>query len=455
MAKTEKNSSLWKNPLAIILTVILLILVVSWAIPTGAYERELNEAGQMIVVPGSYQPEEKMYIPIWKLPSYLVDGINSVSSMLVMMLLGGGAMQVIIDTGAIQWFVQWLLKKTGNRSEIVIVSLTTMMGLLSLSASITGYIALTPVFVQVAIAMGYDAMLGAAMLIVGTGVGFSCGALRTATTAIAQTIAELPIFSGLGYRMVVFVVLMMGSLVVLIRYAHSVRDTTANCEQVTVTEADCNINVLRRILVLLSFIGSMAVMAVGCIKYSWGMNQLSALFVVEALLGAVSSGTGIDISCKRFLKGFKEAAPVCLITGIAAASGIVLQDAGVLDTIVYWVEMVINNTSGLLVAPMMFIVNFLVNVFIGSGSGQAMVVMPVMVPISDMLGVNRQIAVLAFNLGDGLCNYLMPTASVLVGPLALAKLSYTEWIKKMKWVIVVWVVLALILMIIAQLISYS
>ena len=155
------------------------------------------------------------------------------------------------------------------------------------------------------------------------------------------------------------------------------------------------------------------------------------------------------------MKGFKEASPVCLITGVAASAGIILQDAGVLDTIVYGVELMMRNTHGFFAAPAMFLANFFVNIFIGSGSGQAMVVMPIMTPVSDMLGVSRQTAVLAFNLGDGLCNYLMPTASVLVGPLALAKLSYTEWIRKMRGLILVWIMLALILMIVAQMISYS
>lgn len=431
--------------MVIIILVLLIILAVSWIIPSGMYDRVENSSGQTVVVPGSYHAVAKEHVSILELPGYMIKGMLSVASMLVMIVMGGGAMKMIIECGAVTWAIDHMHVRI-RKIEWVIVIMTFTMGLLSLSASITGYITLTPIFVELAVALGYTPMLGAAMLIVGTAVGFASGAMRPATTGVAQMVAELPMFSGVGYRLVVFLVLMIVSDIVLIRYARKVYDP----EKVDLTRLKVkhphDKDKPRYILVLAVFLASIGLMMYGSLKWNWSMNEFSELYFITAVVLALCAGFPIVKACDLFISGMKDTVGLCLITGFASAAGIILQDAMVLDTVVHAGEIVLSSVSNVLLAPVIFIVNFCINLFIGPGTAQALVVMPIMTPLADLAGLSRQVAVLGFNLGDGLCNYLLPTAVSLVGPLTLAGLTYVDWLRDMKKLLIGWFITVLVLM---------
>lgn len=448
MLKKKRIAACFSDPFFVLFFVTVFAVLLSWIIPSGAYEYTKNSAGQTVVVPGTYSTQAKEYVSLLKLPAYLIGGFKTVGTMLVMMATGGGAIKLLLDTGAIQWVVDAVRART-RRIEVVIVLMTFAMGLLSLSSSITGYIVMTPLFVEIAVALGYTPMLGVAMFITGTAVGFSCGALRPATTAVAQTIAELPLFSGLGFRLVVFVVLMIGSDLVLIRYAKKNRCKTAAAPASISRQEISGGKRLTNCLVLFAFLLSLCIMTVGSVRHGWGMSEFSQVFLVQSAVYAVFSRFSWGKSCKLFLDGVRDTVPVCLLTGFASAVGLILQDAHVLDTVIHGAELIIGYVGNAVLSPAIFVINYIINLFIGAGTPQALVVMPIMVPIADIAELNRQVAVLGYNLGDGLCNYLLPTASSLVGPLALAKLTYMDWMREMRPLLIVWFLLSLVLMVIA------
>lgn len=431
--------------------VLLIILFVSWLIPCGVYQRTENANGQTIVVPGSFEYTSKSYVSILDLPGYMIEGMLSVAPMLVMIIMGGGAMKILIESGSIHWAIDNLHTRI-RRIELVIIIMTFIMGVLSLSASITGYVTLTPIFVELSVALGCDAMLGVAIFIVGTAVGFACGAMRPATTGIAQMIAELPTFSGVGYRLIVFVVLMIGSDLVLIRYARRVYDESKVDLSKIKRSKPAGKERTRYILVLAVFIAAIALMMYGSLNWNWSMNEFAELYLIQALVTAVVAGFPALKTIDLFISGVNDTIPLCLITGFASSASIILQNAGVLDTVVHYGEVVVTSASDTLLAPIMFIVNFCINLFIGPGTAQALMVMPIMTPIADLAHLNRQVAVLGFNLGDGLCNYILPTAISLIGPLTLGGLTYVDWMKKMKSLILVWFVLVLVIMAAAPLV---
>ena len=179
------------------------------------------------------------------------------------------------------------------------------------------------------------------------------------------------------------------------------------------------------------------------------------VFLCEGIIAGLFYGYNANKICELFTEGAKKMIGVCLIVGVSRTVGVVLTEAQVMDTIVYGMGNLLMSVPSFLAPPAMFIANIIVNIFIGSGTGQATAVMPIFTPIADMIGMTRQTAVLAFNFGDGFCNYILPTASALMGNLAVANVPYTTWMKYMWKVFTIWVITGSVMLIIAQIIQYG
>lgn len=192
----------------------------------------------------------------------------------------------------------------------------------------------------------------------------------------------------------------------------------------------------------------------GIFRYEWSFNQMSANFVLAGLLAGFVSDLGMNGTFDAFIEGMKDILFGAMIVGFAKGIVVILEQGKIIDSIIHGMTTLLNDVPSSIVIIVMFIFQFFLNFFIPSGSGQALTTMPLMVPISDLLDINRQLTVLAFQYGDSISNVMFPTSAILMGALAVAKISYVQWLKFAWKLILLWVIICAIAMSIALLVGY-
>ncbi len=281
---------------------------------------------------------------------------------------------------------------------------------------------------------------------------------------MAQEIAELPIYSGIGYRVVCFVVFLVVTNVYLVRYAMKIRKDpekspmyeldAQNGQKKLDIDSFGNLT-LRKTLIVAALVVAMAAMVYGCVKLDWDMEEMAAVFIGLAVVVGVIDGRTPSQMSTIFIDGCKKMITAALIIGLATAIANVMSAGKIVDTVVYGLAQVLNKTPQFLMAPAMYIANTLINFVLVSGSGQAAAVMPIMVPLSDLLGVTRQTSVLAYNFGDGFCNYILPHSTALMGIISAVNIPYDRWMKFMWKLFLIWGVFACLMTFIAQMANYG
>ena len=447
----------------IILSIVLVMSLLTWIIPAGEFARTENEQGIEVVIPDQFSYIEKTPVNPLSIPNYVVSGFASSASLIFMVILSGGAFNVLVNTGALQVLIAKVVKKFGSKEAVFIPILLLLFALIATTQSVTVFIGFTPVIIMMARAMGFDSITGAALPLLGGAIGFSTGTLNTSTTIVAQKIAELPLYSGIGYRFVCLFVYWIVTSIVLVAYARKVRaNPTASPmydldQQTEADEAafgDDNLTT-RKLLALLTLLGALIVLVWGCVTRGWDLPEISVVFIWLGILSGACAGFGPSTIAKHFAEGCKKLTVSALLLGLARATSGVLSAANILDTIVYACTIVLNMVPGFLRGIVMFWVNFIINILITSGSGQAAVVMPIFSPVADMVGITRQTAVLAFNFGDGFCNYILPMSTALMGNLSVANIPYDRWMRFMWKVCLIWIATGSVLVFIAQMMHFG
>ena len=447
----------------IILSIVLVMSLLTWVIPAGEFARTENEQGIEVVIPDQFSYIEKTPVNPLSIPNYVVSGFASSASLIFMVILSGGAFNVLVNTGALQVLIAKVVKKFGSKEAVFIPILLLLFALIATTQSVTVFIGFTPVIIMMARAMGFDSITGAALPLLGGAIGFSTGTLNTSTTIVAQKIAELPLYSGIGYRFVCLFVYWIVTSIVLVAYARKVRaNPTASPmydldQQTKADEAafgDDNLTT-RKLLALLTLLGALIVLVWGCVTRGWDLPEISVVFIWLGILSGACAGFGPSTIAKHFAEGCKKLTVSALLLGLARATSGVLSAANILDTIVYACTIVLNMVPGFLRGIVMFWVNFIINILITSGSGQAAVVMPIFSPVADMVGITRQTAVLAFNFGDGFCNYILPMSTALMGNLSVANIPYDRWMRFMWKVCLIWIATGSVLVFIAQMMHFG
>ena len=318
-----------------------------------------------------------------------------------------------------------------------------------------------PIGITLALFLGLDKVTGTAMIALGAAVGFTAGILNPFNVGVAQDIAELPLFSGMAYRFVILIVLLVATSAYIIVYAKKVAANPEKSviygieedEEYTFDEASDNITG-RQIGVLVIMALGFGLLIYGLSKKGWYFEEMSGLFIFMGVICGFVSGYGPSKIAKEFGEGAKGIIVGCLIIGIARTVEVILSDANILDTIVYGIVNLVNFLPGSIKAVGMFICQSLINCVIVSGTGQAAVTMPLMIPVSDLVGVSRRTAVLAFQLGDGFSNSVLPMSSSLMGYLAVSKIPYSKWLKFMMPLFLIWTALGCVFMLGALVIGY-
>lgn len=465
--KRSKTFSKFSFPhtYVIIMSLVILATVLTYVIPAGQFDRIKDESvGKTIVVADKFQYIDKTPVSFIDIPAKIVQSFNKSSSIIFIILIVGGAFQVIISTGVFQVFTSRLVKKFSGKESIIIPAFTTIFALACTVMGVNTFIGFAPIAIILARSMGFDALVGLSMVMLGGAIGFSTGALNPFTTGVSQTIAELPMFSGIGYRFFSLVVFLIITNIYIIRYAKKIRNNPESSivyelekeENSESNNEDINsIIELKHYLVLIVVVACFALIMYGGAKLDWGTNDNSAMFLWMAILGGLAGGMGPSKISKEFVAGARKLVFGAMIIGIARSISIILSDGNILDTVVRFLSSALMILPGFLRPIGMFISQLIINCFIVSGSGQAAVTMPIMIPVADIVGVTRQTAILAFNFGDGFSNYVLPTSSALMGMLAISNISYDRWIKYMSKLFGIWVITGSVILLGAFIIGYG
>lgn len=462
---SKKKSFKLPHTYVIIFMLILAAALLTWIIPAGHYERVLNEVtGKKVILPDKFSVIPRQPVGIFQIPGLIMKSLSKSSLIIFVILIVGGAFEVIIDTEVFQAIISKLSNKSSKSDKIFIPIITTIFAFACTTLGVNTFIGFAPIAVMLARAMGYDALVGLSLVALGGAVGFSTGTLNPFTTGVAQGIAGLPMFSGIGYRFFAFAIFLVVTNLYIINYARKIKKNPElsyvydlELKEKKMNEGFEKFSKIepRHYLVLAVVIGCFGVLIYGSINLKWKLEQNAAMFIWMAILGGFAGGFSPSKIATIFTKGAKKLVGAALIIGLARTVAVILDAGSILDTVVFYLSSVLAIVPAFLQGTAMFITNIVINLFITSGSGQAGVVMPVLIPVADIVGMTRQTAVLAFNFGDGFCNYILPTSSALMGFLGAANIPYEKWVKYIWKLFLIWIATGACILIGAYLIKFG
>lgn len=460
-----KKKFVFPNTYVIIIIMMIVAVLLTWIIPSGEFERVKDEVSkQSIIIPGTFKYIENNPISFLQIPVYIMKGLAKASDIVFLVIIVGGAFNIIIETGMFQSFAGRLTKVFSNKEVLIIPAFSTIFALACTTMGVNTFIGFAPIAVIIARSIGYDAIVGVSMVALGGAIGFSTGTFNPFTTGVAQSIAGLPIFSGVGYRFICLVVFLIVTNIYIIWYAKKVKanpeasvvyEMEQENKKVEVSEKQHDKIEGRHYLVLLIVIACFVLLVYGSQNWKWKLQENAAMFLWMGVLSGFAYGFGPSRIAEEFTKGAKKLVYGALMIGMANGISLILADGKILDTTVQYLGGLLVVLPSHAQVAGMFLMQLLINGLITSGSGQAAATMPIMLPVADIIGMTKQTAVLAFNFGDGLSNYILPTSSALMGFIAMVGISYSNWMKFMWRLFLIWTVVGAVLVIVANSINYG
>jgi uncharacterized ion transporter superfamily protein YfcC len=407
----------------VLLTGILLcVVVMTYLIPAGEYDRVMDAAsGRMVVLPDSFHYIEGIRPGIFDIFLALQRGYVSAADIMFLIVFAYGYVYMLTENGTLNRAIRVLTRKLGSRTYLLIPVCMFLFGTLGATLGIFEEVyGLISVFMGITVALGYDAVVGGAVVYVGVATGFAAAITNPFSVGIAQSIAELPISSGLWYRVVIFLVFQSASVWYVMRYAKRVKaDPTRSIiygEQAAVPPApaeDGGEMTLRQKICLLLFFVTIGVLLYGTSAWGWYVDEIAAWFLMMMVVTGIAGGYSATEICKSFIESTRSIVPSLLVIGFTRGILLTMQDAMISDTIVYGLSKLLGSGNKALAAVGMLFLQNVINFFITGSSSQATITMPIMVPVADIVGVGRETAVLAYCFGDGFSDMFWPTACAL------------------------------------------
>lgn len=426
----------------IVSVLILLAAVATWVLPGGEYERrEENVAGHTreVLVQDSftYQDARPQLFSVFTAP---LEGFKKLGSIIVFIFIVGGTFFILNESGAIAAGMHKLVQVLSGREFLVIPIVMLFFSFFGAAFGMCEEaIPFVLIFVPLALALGYDSIVGVSLSFLAAGVGFAGAFLNPFTVQIAQGLAGVQPVSGWEYRLVVWLLVTGFTIAWVMLYAARIKkdptrspmyelDRERRDEIAETLESQAELSV-RHGLCLLVLAGTVGMMVYGVIALDWYIIELGGLFLAMGLVTGVIAGMDPNTMAKNFIEGVKEMAGAALIVGFAGGILYVLEQGRVMDTILHAMGAVASELPPLLAAYAMYVLQMVLNFFIPSGSTKAALTMPLMAPLADLAGITRQTAVLAYQFGDGFTNMIIPTSGVTVGTLAMAKIPFQKWFR--------------------------
>lgn len=450
------------NPFVLMFIVIVIVTVLTYILPAGQYER-IEKDGRSVVDPTSFEFVESTPVGLLEMFSSIHAGMIEGASIILFVFLFGGALGIMQATGALDSFIKFVAVRFGRKERLLIPLMVLIFASLgTLIGSAEDSLVYIAIIVPMTIALGFDALTGFAIVILGTlATGFISGITNPFNVGVAQSIAELPMYSGMGLRIALLAVFYVVTVLYIYFHAMKVKRDPEQGEygkfrREEHAHLDKNFRMSKRhsaalIILLVNFI----LLVYGVIKLGWYISEIGGLFLLSGIIMGLIGGLTPSKMANGFISGAGDMVSGALIIGIAQTILVIITSGGMLDTILYYAAGLVEQLPPAINAIGMFIVQLFLNFIVPSGSGQAALTMPIMAPLADLMGVTRQTAVLAFQLGDGISNMIFPTSGVLLAGLAVAGISFTKWVKWVFPYLLIQVAVAIIFLIIAQSIQYG
>ncbi len=448
----------------ILFCMIALASLLSYVIPSGEFERVENESGAEIVQPGTFSFTSADPVSLFDFMLAIPTGLIETAEIIFGILMIGGMFAVVEKAGLISLGVSKLGNIFSNRKLLIIPTLMIPFALFTtFTAQVELSLIYLPTILPLIIRLGFDKITAAAIVLIATIAGFTVGLTTPANLGVAQEIAELPFYSGIGYRSIILTIVLAIGIYYVWRYAKKIQaDPT---KSIVYDEEDDVIDhseeteqpkaTTRQLIASIALGISIIILIYGLLKYGWYFQELAGLYVlIGAVIGLIAGLRPTEIA-ESFLDGFKQILLGAMIVGVARGVAVVLNDGNIMDTIIHAASITIESVPSSITAVIMMVIQGLLNFLIPSGSGQAMVTMPIMSGLADLSGVTRQTAVLAFLFGDGFSNIYYPTSGYFMATLALASVRWEKWIKFITPLLIIWYGLGAVFLIIAQLMKYG
>lgn len=462
--------------------IILFCWFLTYVIPSGTYEREIKQVGhleQTLIVPGSYQPLPKHFsiqgvilgeqvdgraspVSLLGLFTAIPKGMNQAAALIFFVFIVGAVFNLIRHTGTIDVVMSAIMHRFRNHPMLLLFGVYLAMSCASSFMGMSAeFIPMIPIFLLIAKKLGYDRTFGIALLMLPVSVGWTTAMTNPFTVQIAQQIAEIPLGSGMGLRLVLFLVCFIVGFAYFLHYGRKVKkDPSRSLMPDDPFELDDHpdqekpVFQRKHLLIMTTAAVLFAMILYAVQTMGWGLIEMTGGFFTVGLLTILISGMSGDESMKAFIQGLEVMIVPALIVGFARGIQVVMQEGMIIDTMLYHTAGALQHLPVTLSAQGMFFFQAALNFFIPSASGQALVTMPLMVPLSDLLGISRQTAVLAFILGDGFSNIIIPTNGVLMATLGIAGVPFEKWFRFVLPLFCAFFVISMVFLMIAVLTGY-
>jgi len=426
------------HTLTLLFLLMAAALMATWIVPQGSFQTEVGPTGGEVVVPGTFQlSAERSLLSPWDLFTAVPRAFSQAQNIIFFLFIIGGVLAVIRATGTIDALLGRLLQRFSRRPGALIFTVILTFALASSAMGASGeYIPFVLILVALCRALRMDPMTAVGMIVAGYGIGYGMAAFNPYTVVVAQGIAGVPTYSGWPVKMALLIPFVLIGVHHVWRYALKVQEDPSaglvydlDPPEGAEAPAEYPRMTAAHLVILLGFAAALGISIWGIATRGWYLTELGAAFLVLGVGAAAAGRIGPSRTAATFVRGAGDLTETALLVGVARGIALVMEEGQILHTIVHALSLPLSLVGPELAAVGMLGMQTVLNFFVPSGSGQAFVTMPLMAPLADLVGVSRQVAVLAFQFGDGFANMLVPTNAVLMGILGMAAIPYDRWFR--------------------------
>lgn len=446
-SKPLKNES--KSPYVLLFIILVCAAIATWVIPAGVFDREVRD-GVSFVISGSLHPVAQNGIHPLGIFTAIALGIEKSAPIIFLILFTGGALAVLESTGAIHHALNGVARSTKLNDYLIVIIFGLIFGILGTTGVVVNaVVAFVPIGLLVAKSLGLNPFFGVSLVYLTCASGFNIAVTNPVTTGLTQRLAQLPLFSGIGLRGITSALFILACIVFLTLYMRACRRNGEKRPVVVETSGQDEVATTRHWIILTFASMTLVTFIYGVITLKWGEVEMTAMFVFMAIVAGLIGRLSASAIANSFLGGCSRIVSGALIVGMARAISVVLDNGNILDPIVGCLADILAPLHPAMAAIGMYFSAALLHFAISSGSGESALLIPIYVPIGDMIGLTRQVVVQAVLLGEGIVNCINPTSGVLMGVLTVAGIPFGKWVKFVAPLIAVWMVICLVTLVIA------
>ena len=450
--KNFSNGIKVPHTLVIIFSIIILMAIATYIVPGGSYDRviaDVNGQSKTVVLNGSFHYVENEAQGLFSVMQAPISGLEQSAEIIAFLFIVGGAFSLITRTKAIDSAIARVVSIFKGNELLIIPIIFTLFSLGGATFGMTEEaIPFITILTPLMLALGFDSILAVGISYLGCIVGFATAMLNPFTVGIAQSIAEITLFSGVVYRSILWVITTIVGIIFLMIYARRIKKNPQlspmykldeeKRKKLNKSENEEVKFTLSHKIIIASIGVCLAVIIWGVLRKGFWIPEIAAVFLITGIFAGIVGGLKADEMADSFVAVAKDMIGAAMVIGFARAIVIIAENSQIIDTILYGLSSFIGKLPSLLAACVMLPVQMFINFFVISGSGQAALTMPILAPLGDLLDISRQTTVLIFQLGDGFSNAIFPTSGVLMACLGMAGIPYSKWFK---WILPLQIIL--------------